>query len=251
MTETVIDNKKEQLNAIITSLINEEKQINQKSKQEAFAEKVKQTVSTMIKAGTAPWLVPHAGKESIPYNPVTGYEYSGFNALWLKIAQSGLHSKDARWMTFTDAQKNNLRIKSGEKATQICYSQKDMNGNWQNKFISVFNGTQIKDIPEQENNIPAHKEFKTDTYRPNSLHPKETVRADLVNYMSSIYEGKPFEPKGLNRAEAVATFLDNSKSGTFFFIVKDAATTYRTMVSKEKNCRQVKQKEQVNEERGI
>jgi putative DNA primase/helicase len=53
-----------------------------------------------LKAGTAPWQKPwQPGERFMPYNPTTGNEYHGMNALWLMSQAENRGFGDARWMT--------------------------------------------------------------------------------------------------------------------------------------------------------
>lgn len=72
-----------------------------------------------IEAGTAPWQKPwEPGKVRMaPFNPVSGKDYRGINALWLEMRA---HS-DPRWMTYRQAAAQDAQVRKGEKGTMIEY----------------------------------------------------------------------------------------------------------------------------------
>jgi putative DNA primase/helicase len=75
-----------------------------------------------LKAGTAPWQKPwQPGERFMPYNPTTGNEYHGMNALWLMSQAENRGFGDARWMTFRQAQEQDAYVRKGEKATPIQF----------------------------------------------------------------------------------------------------------------------------------
>ena len=57
----------------------------------------------------------------MPYNPTTGNEYHGMNAVWL-MSRAELHGYgDARWMTYRQAQQPDAQVRKGEKGTAIQF----------------------------------------------------------------------------------------------------------------------------------
>ena len=49
-----------------------------------YVEQVAVALIEQLKAGTAPWLRPWSpGEHFLPYNPTTGNQYHGMNAVWL------------------------------------------------------------------------------------------------------------------------------------------------------------------------
>ena len=108
--------------------------------------------------GVVPWSKPWKGGYALPYNmfsmdPEKGKFYQGANVplLWL----SG-HS-DPRWMTYTQAKKNGIEIKDGEKPHPVVFwkflEKKDDNGVVEDTFpvlryFRVYNAQQCEGVPE-------------------------------------------------------------------------------------------------------
>lgn len=72
-----------------------------------------------IEAGTAPWQKPwEPGKVRMaPFNPASGKDYRGINALWLEMRGRS----DPRWMTYRQAAAQDAQVRKGEKGTMIEY----------------------------------------------------------------------------------------------------------------------------------
>ncbi len=82
----------------------------------ALHETVAKELIEQLEAGTAPWQKPWLPGE-LPYNPVSGNRYKGFNAV--QLAAQG--RKDPRWLTYKQAKKLGAQVLEGEKATTIVY----------------------------------------------------------------------------------------------------------------------------------
>jgi hypothetical protein len=223
----VIDEKRERLNNALQNL---ESTLSANAggdgkKLSDYTELVKDKAVSMIKNGTAPWLLPHTGTEDIPFNPVTGYTYNGFDLIWLKMAQNDLGSKDPRWLSFYEIQNEQLLIKKYEKATKLLYFKAQDDGVKKLKIINLFNGSQIEDMPAYER--PVRDSPLTRLYYPTSLHPRNTLKADLVNYIASLKEQKSFDPKGATRAGIVAEYLESAGNGVFYFVSREAGAEYK------------------------
>ena len=108
--------------------------------------------------GVVPWAKPWKGGHSMPHNmfsmdPEKGRFYQGANVpmLWM----SG-HS-DPRWMTYSQAKKNGIDIKEGEKPSPIVFwkfvEKKDDNGDVIDKipllrYFKVYNAEQCENAPD-------------------------------------------------------------------------------------------------------
>ncbi|WP_159013993.1 ArdC family protein [Acidisoma sp. S159] len=83
-----------------------------------YARKVAEELIDQLRQGAAPWQKPWApGERFMPYNPTTGKDYRGGNAMWL-MAQG---YPDARWMTYRQATAEGVQIRKGEHGAQIQY----------------------------------------------------------------------------------------------------------------------------------
>ncbi|MEQ9430596.1 zincin-like metallopeptidase domain-containing protein, partial [Thalassospira sp.] len=88
-------------------------------KKKSYRDQVVEELLGHIEAGTAPWQKPwEPGKVRMaPFNPVSGKDYRGINALWLEMRA---HS-DPRWMTYRQASAQDAQVRKGEKGTMIEY----------------------------------------------------------------------------------------------------------------------------------
>jgi len=108
--------------------------------------------------GVVPWHKPWKGGHSLPHNmfsmdPEKGRYYQGANVglLWI----SGF--TDARWMTYSQAKKNGITIKQGEKPSPIVFwkfiEKKDKNDNVVDtipllRYFKVYNAEQCENAPK-------------------------------------------------------------------------------------------------------
>ena len=108
--------------------------------------------------GVVPWHKPWKGGHSLPHNmfsmdPEKGRYYQGANVglLWI----SGF--TDARWMTYSQAKKNGITIKDGEKPSPVIFwkflDKKDENDNVVDKipllrYFKVYNAEQCENAPK-------------------------------------------------------------------------------------------------------
>jgi putative DNA primase/helicase len=85
-----------------------------------YAHQVAASIIEQVKQGSAPWQKPWTpGQQFMPYNPTTGNDYRGMNAVWL-MSRAELHGYvDARWMTYRQAESQNAQVREGEKGTAI------------------------------------------------------------------------------------------------------------------------------------
>lgn len=84
-----------------------------------YARTVADKLIEQLKEGTAPWQKPWdaTGIRVMPYNPTSGADYKGMNAVWL-MAQG---HDDSRWMTYKQAAGAGAQVRKGEKGTQVQY----------------------------------------------------------------------------------------------------------------------------------
>jgi antirestriction protein ArdC/phage/plasmid primase-like uncharacterized protein len=89
------------------------------SEKKSYRDQVVEELLSHIEAGTAPWQKPwDPGKVRLgPFNPVSGANYRGINALWLETRGHD----DPRWMTYRQATQHNAQVRKGEKGTKIEY----------------------------------------------------------------------------------------------------------------------------------
>jgi putative DNA primase/helicase len=87
-----------------------------------YIETVAESIIRQLKEGTAPWIKPwEPGQHFKPYNPSTGNEYKGINALWLMSVAESKGYQDTRWMTFKQSNNLDAQVMKGEKSTSIQY----------------------------------------------------------------------------------------------------------------------------------
>lgn len=84
-----------------------------------YARKVADTLIEQLRQGVAPWQKPWdaTGVRFLPFNPTSGKDYRGMNAMWL--AMQG--HDDPRWMTYKQAAGEGAQVRKGEKGTQVQY----------------------------------------------------------------------------------------------------------------------------------
>ncbi|WP_417844393.1 zincin-like metallopeptidase domain-containing protein [Thalassospira sp.] len=89
------------------------------SEKKSYRDQVVEELLSHIEAGTAPWQKPwDPGKVRLgPFNPVSGANYRGINALWLELRGH----EDPRWMTYRQATQQDAQVRKGEKGTKIEY----------------------------------------------------------------------------------------------------------------------------------
>jgi antirestriction protein ArdC len=118
------------------------------TRREEFAERVVRS----LEAGVIPWQrkdLPDAPMQSA----VSGREYSGLNALYLLETCAEKGYTDPRFITVSDANKNGLYVRKGEKGTVLEHWAQDSDGKVKPHGYSVFNAQQLNgrlSIPEKE-----------------------------------------------------------------------------------------------------
>ena len=87
-----------------------------------YVDEVATSIIKQLKEGTAPWQKPwEPGERFMPYNPTTGNEYHGMNAVWLMSRAQSRGFTDARWMTYRQSQEQDAQVRKGEKGTPIQF----------------------------------------------------------------------------------------------------------------------------------
>lgn len=87
-----------------------------------YVDQVATAIIKQLKEGTAPWQKPwEPGERFMPYNPTTGNEYRGMNAVWLMSQSQTRGFTDARWMTYRQSQEQDAQVRKGEKGTPIQF----------------------------------------------------------------------------------------------------------------------------------
>lgn len=106
-----------------------------------YAESVTESIIRQLEMGTAPWVKPwKPGERFMPYNPTTGNEYKGMNAVWLLSVMEDKGYRDNRWMTYKQANSVDAQINRGEKGTLIQYWK------WSDEILALGeDGQPIKD----------------------------------------------------------------------------------------------------------
>ncbi len=87
-----------------------------------YVDQVANGIIDQLRKGTASWVRPwEPGEQFMPYNPTTGNEYRGGNALWLMSQAESRGYDDARWLTYRQAQEQGAQVRKGEKGTPIQF----------------------------------------------------------------------------------------------------------------------------------
>jgi putative DNA primase/helicase len=87
-----------------------------------YVASVAEQLIAQLEAGTAPWVKPwRPGARFMPFNPITGKDYRGMNAVILLMTAEALGYGDARWMTYRQAASQDGQVRRGEKSTLIQY----------------------------------------------------------------------------------------------------------------------------------
>ncbi len=87
-----------------------------------YVEQVAAGIVKQLREGTAPWVKPwQPGERFMPYNPTSGNDYRGMNAVWLLSQAEAKGYGDARWMTYKQAAAQDAQVQKGEKGTVVQY----------------------------------------------------------------------------------------------------------------------------------
>jgi antirestriction protein ArdC len=79
-----------------------------------------QSICRLIEGHQAPWQKPwRAGEVGLPFNPVSGTGYRGYNRLVLSLHDY----RDPRWLSFLQAQQKGWRVRAGSRAQHIEFWQ--------------------------------------------------------------------------------------------------------------------------------
>ena len=189
--------------------------MSNKSKHEIFAERVIE----QLKNNAAPWQKPwEAGEFQAPFNPVSKTNYRGINCLNL----AGLDYADPRWMTFKQANDQNLKVQKGAKAEIVQF--------W--KF-------QDRRLIRDENGQPVLNEQGEKTYSQTELE-RPLVAFAHVFHASQIktqdgHDLPPFEKREITwnpneRVEAIlkntGITINNTQRNSAFYGGGDAETIH-------------------------
>ena len=87
-----------------------------------YVDQVASSIIKQLKEGIAPWQKPwEPGERFMPYNPTTGNEYRGMNAVWLMSQAQSRGFSNAGWMTYRQSQEQGAQVRKGEKGTPIQF----------------------------------------------------------------------------------------------------------------------------------
>ena len=85
-----------------------------------YVEQVAAGIVKQLREGTAPWVKPwQPGERFMPYNPTSGNEYRGMNAVWLMSQAEAKGYGDPRWMTYKQASELGGQVRKGERSTLV------------------------------------------------------------------------------------------------------------------------------------
>ncbi|GAA4339638.1 zincin-like metallopeptidase domain-containing protein [Mucilaginibacter gynuensis] len=149
-----------------------------------------------LEAGTSPFQKPWTDKDvpafTIPFNPTTGKNYKGMNALWLGMQ----NFDDPRWMTMSQANKEGYSVEKGAKASIISFVKtSDM------QAIRDVDGNKIKD--EEGKTMTRVTELEKPVVTTAFVFNAEQIKGipPLVEYMKEKQGEQQWAP--LERAEAL------------------------------------------------
>jgi len=144
-----------------------------------------QTTSNIIEAlesGTAPWLEPWSGeeiRENAPFNPITGREYEGVDAINLTLKGKEMGG-DPRWITESQAQSLNAQVREGEEGLTIPYLNSTKESTHPEvSYVTLFNASQIDGLKPLKEDIK-ERESRTDS------NPIERAKEILNNSHANI-----------------------------------------------------------------
>lgn len=115
-----------------------------------------------------------------PYNPLSGYTYSGGNRFRLMMSAMERGYRDPRWMTYRQAKEAGYQVKRSQKSTLLekwiftkVIKEKNQKGELEEKTIKlaqpfpnyfrVFNAEQMDGIPSIPNIVPLTRDAMLDT----------------------------------------------------------------------------------------
>ena len=140
-----------------------------KSAKKDVYQEVTNRIIEALENGCAPWVKPwnteqQEGNGSMPYNAISGANYSGVNTILLWTAQMEAGHTSNTWLTFKQAKALGGSVRRGEKGTPIIYFQmlkrKDEKSGDEYmipmlKQYTVFNVAQTEDIDHAKAKSPA------------------------------------------------------------------------------------------------
>jgi len=150
-------NSREQSNAVSTT-------------KRDYRQEVTDSIIKLLEKGVAQWQKPWESA-GMPFNPTTGKNYKGGNALHLMTTGLTRGYEDPRWLTYNQAAENGWQMRKGEKGTHIEFwevkgASEEKNGTGANeerserdrenqrrlihRIYTVFNARQIDGVPEFE-----------------------------------------------------------------------------------------------------
>ncbi|UOF81991.1 antirestriction protein [Caudoviricetes sp.] len=147
---------------------------------------VTEKIISQLETGTAPWIKPWNGEESLDHNKITGKAYSGINRLLLGISGSVYNNKE--WGTLKQWNALGGRVKRGEHGTDIFYYQPQVAGIDKNtgeeksymllKCYKVFNFEQVEGL-----------QIKPDDHKIKNFVNMESVEDFIIGTGANISHG--------------------------------------------------------------
>lgn len=119
------------------------------------------------------------GDSGMPFNGVTGREYSGVNVLVLWMAQQANSYMSGAWMTFKQAQAKGWKVKKGAKGECIIFYSRVPDRTNPDKLIPLLRGYYVFNADSIEGyEAPAHETVS------------ETFAADIVETLRTKHDIK-------------------------------------------------------------
>lgn len=131
---------------------------------------VTDSIIKALEAGVKPWTCPWQrvpGMSGLPSNFITGMAYSGMNImlLWCSASEQGF--RDARWMTYKQAQATGGQVRKGEHGTTAIFyttlEKENDEGETEHipmlKTFTVFNVEQIDGLPLMDESTNSTETF--------------------------------------------------------------------------------------------
>ena len=179
-----------------------------------------------LRDGTHVLLDPPDKPSNAPFNGKSGYHFTDINQLILAQAAKDKGYESAAWMTFEQANRAGSRIKEGEKATTVQFTNwKDKQGNdlERPQYVNypVYNVEQFDKVPDQLN----HPEAMSGAERVAAqviLNRTQPTRQDhkIGSWMAAARHGLELPESHLIDSEALSERLHNSAHTELFVMAR-------------------------------
>lgn len=160
-----------------------------------YAREVADRLSRLILGNQAPfqkcWDQP-TGADLPPFNPATGKQYQGINAIQLRCAAVEKGFNDPRWMNYRDLMDMGAQLRVGEqgKGTRIELLLPENSSDPTHSTIHVYNAEQIDGLPALEKHMPRQPDEIETCERASRMIANTGVNIETHEHDYSLYEEK-------------------------------------------------------------